>query len=106
MRRRALSGPSTAFEFTLHSTLAELADILAYIAERSPQGARNVQARIQAIIALLVKYPHSGQLTSEDGLRRIVTPPYPYLIFYEATTEEVVIIGVRHAAREPEPPHG
>jgi len=25
--------------------LAELADILAYIAERSPQGARNVQAR-------------------------------------------------------------
>lgn len=81
--------------------LAELADILAYIAERSPQGARKVQARIQAITALLVQYPHSGQLTREKGLRRIVTPPYPFLIFYEATTEEVVIIGVRHAAREP-----
>jgi plasmid stabilization system protein ParE len=86
--------------------LAELADILAYIAERSPQGARKVQARIQAITALLVQYPHSGQLTSESGLRRIVTPPYPYLIFYEATTEEVVIIGVRHVAREPESPLG
>jgi toxin ParE1/3/4 len=82
--------------------LAELADILAYVAERSPQGARKVQARIQAITALLVQYPHCGQLTSESGLRRIVTPPYPYLIFYEATAEEVVIIGVRHAAREPE----
>jgi hypothetical protein len=35
-----------------------------------------------------------------------MTPPYPYLIFYEATSEEVVIIGVRHAAREPEPPRG
>jgi toxin ParE1/3/4 len=59
--------------------LAELADILAYLAERSPQGARNVQARIQAITALLVQYPLSGQLTSESGLRRIVTPPYPYV---------------------------
>lgn len=86
--------------------LAELADILAYIAERSPQGARNVQARIQAITSLLGQYPYSGQLTSESGLRRIVTPPYPYLIFYEAMTEEVVIIGVRHAAREPELPRG
>ena len=82
--------------------LAELADILAYVAERSPQGARKVQARMQAITALLAQYPHCGQLTSESGLRRIVTPPYPYLIFYEATAEEVVIIGVRHAAREPE----
>lgn len=86
--------------------LAELADILAYVAERSPQGARNVQARIQAITALLVQHPHAGQLTSESGLRRTVTPPYPYLIFYAATAEEVVIIGVRHAAREPEPPGG
>jgi toxin ParE1/3/4 len=81
-------------------TLAELADILAYIAERSPQGARNVQARIEAVTTLLRQYPLSGQLTSESGLRRIVTPPYPYLIFYEVTTEEVVIIGVRHAARD------
>ena len=82
--------------------LAELDDILTYIAERSPAGARNVQARIQALTTLLVQYPLSGQRTSESGLRRIVTPPYPYLIFYEATAEEVVIIGVRHAAREPE----
>jgi len=84
--------------------LAELADILAFIAERSPQGARNVQGRIQAIAALLAQYPQCGQLTSESGLRRIAAPPYPYLIFYEVTSEGVVVIGVRHAAREPEPP--
>jgi toxin ParE1/3/4 len=86
--------------------LAELADILAYIAARSPQGARNVQARIEAITTLLRQYPLSGQLTSESGLRRIVTVPYPFLVFYEATTEEVLIIGIRHTAREPEPPRG
>jgi toxin ParE1/3/4 len=27
--------------------------------------------------------------------------PYPYLIFYKATADEVVIHGVRHAARRP-----
>jgi len=40
--------------------LAELDDILTYIVERSPQGARSVQARIQAITAVLVQHPLSG----------------------------------------------
>jgi len=33
---------------------AELDKVLAFIAERSPQGARHVQARIQAVINLLL----------------------------------------------------
>jgi toxin ParE1/3/4 len=37
--------------------LAELADILAYIAERSPQAARKVQARIQAITVYHQRHP-------------------------------------------------
>ena len=86
------------------TALAELADILAFIAERSPQGARNVQRRIQTITSLLIQYPQSGQLTSESGLRRIVTTPYPYLLFYELTEADVIIIGVRHAARRLDEP--
>ena len=34
---------------------AELDKVLGYIAVRSPQGARNVSARIQAVIALLLE---------------------------------------------------
>jgi toxin ParE1/3/4 len=34
-------------------------------------------------------------------LRRMIVSPYPYLIFYEATADEIVIHGVRHAARRP-----
>jgi plasmid stabilization system protein ParE len=83
--------------------LDDLAEILAYIAERSAQGARNVQARIKAVIALPGQYPHSGQITSESGMRRIATPPYPYAIFYETTADEIAVLGVRHAAREPGP---
>jgi len=79
----------------------ELDEILAYIAERSPQGARRVHLRLRSITSLLLKYPHSGQKTSIGRLRRIAAVPYPYLIFYEATEDEIVVIGVRHAARDP-----
>jgi toxin ParE1/3/4 len=82
--------------------LAELNEALDYIEARSPQGARHVQARIQTIIDLLLEHPNVGQLTSNGRLRRMVVSPYPYLIFYEATTDEIVIHGVRHAARRPQ----
>jgi plasmid stabilization system protein ParE len=31
----------------------------------------------------------------------MVASPYPYLIFYQATEDEIVIHGVRHSARRP-----
>ena len=81
--------------------LAELDEVLTYIQERSPQGAHRVHARIRAVTDFLAKFPKSGQPTSNARLRRIVTAPYPYLIFYEATDEEVIIHAVRHGARDP-----
>lgn len=81
---------------------SELNEALDYIKAQSPQGALHVQARIQTIINLLLEHPHAGQLTSKRRLRRMVVSPYPYLIFYEATEDEIVIHGVRHAARRPQ----
>jgi toxin ParE1/3/4 len=86
--------------YTLRAA-AELDEVLAYIGERSPQGAHHVQARIQTIINLLLQYPGAGQLTSKGGLRRMIASPYPYLIFYRAAEGEIVIHGVRHSARRP-----
>jgi toxin ParE1/3/4 len=80
---------------------AELDQILADLAQKSPQGARHVQMRIQEIIDLLLTHPHAGQLTSKGRLRRLGAYPYPYLIFYRASEDEVVIHGVRHGARNP-----
>lgn len=79
----------------------ELEDILAYIAERSPQGAVHVHRRIQAITELVARRPRAGRPTSEPRLSRLTTAPYPYVIFYELTDDAVVVIGVRHAARDP-----
>lgn len=80
---------------------AELDAVLTYIAERSPHGARRVQRRIQSVIDLLLRHPRSGRPTSLPPMRRIAVTSYPYLIFYEASEDEVVILGIRHAARDP-----
>ena len=81
--------------------LAGLDQILDYIAVRSPQGARNVQARLQAIVDLLLRHPYVGAATEDPVVRRMTTNPYPYLIFYEVAGDEVIIHAVRHGARDP-----
>jgi plasmid stabilization system protein ParE len=81
--------------------LADLASILDYIADRSPQGAARIRTRIRAVTDLLLRYPRSGAVTDDPAIRRITTTPYPYLIFYEATDAEIIIHAVRHGARDP-----
>lgn len=79
----------------------ELDQVLSYIDERSPRGAHQVRERIKTIVDLIALHPHAGRLTDSPGLRCVVAHPYPYLIFYSATETEVVVQGVRHAARSP-----
>jgi toxin ParE1/3/4 len=79
----------------------ELQDIFAYIDDHSPLGGRNVKSRVHAIIELIASHPHSGRRIGERGLRRIAVFPYPYFIFYRVLADEIVIQGLRHAARDP-----
>ena len=81
--------------------LADLGSILDYIAAQSPHGAKRVEARLQAIIALLQVYPDVGVRTDDPVIRRLMTAPYPYLVFYEVTDTEIIIHALRHAARNP-----
>ncbi|MBI3418990.1 MAG: type II toxin-antitoxin system RelE/ParE family toxin [Proteobacteria bacterium] len=81
--------------------LADLEQILDYITEQSPQGASRVHARIKAITHLLLLHPLIGSPTDDPSIRRMTTPPYPYLIFYEARDEEIIVHAMRHGARDP-----
>jgi toxin ParE1/3/4 len=81
--------------------LADLSAILDYIAAHSPQGARRVQGRIQAVTDLLLLYPHISRRTNDPSIRRITAMPYPYVVFYEPTESEIIIHAIRHAARDP-----
>jgi toxin ParE1/3/4 len=81
--------------------LADLASILDHIADRSPQGAARVHNRIKGITNLLLQCPQAGVVTDDPNIRRMVTTPYPYLIFYEVADNEIIIHAVRHGARDP-----
>ena len=81
--------------------LADLDSILDYVSAHSPQGAKRIQARIQAIINLLSMQPHIGVRADEPAIRRLTTTPYPYLIFYEVTETEIIVHAIRHGARDP-----
>jgi toxin ParE1/3/4 len=80
---------------------AELDEVLSGIDRQSPQGARHIKQRLQTVIDLLLQYPQAGRLTNKSGLRRVVAFPYPYLIYYRASDNEIVIHGIRHSARRP-----
>lgn len=79
----------------------QLDRVLTSIAQHHPQGARNVQERIQAVMQMLLRQPYVGHPTARPGIRRFVASPYPYALTYRATESEIVILGVRHTSRRP-----
>jgi toxin ParE1/3/4 len=81
--------------------LADLNSILDQIAEHSPQGATRVNARIESVVRLLLSHPAIGVRTEDPAIRRLITRPYPYLVFYEIAEAEIIMHAIRHAARNP-----
>ena len=81
--------------------LAELDDTLTHIAAHSPRGADKVQKRLQQLLGHLLDYPLAGRPTDMSNLRVAIANPHPYLVFYLVLDHELVVVGIRHAARDP-----
>jgi toxin ParE1/3/4 len=82
--------------------VADLVGIADYLSERSPAGVRAVEARIRATVELLRQFPGSGRMLEQRSQVRVMPlVRYPYLIFYAVAEEELVILHIRHGAREP-----
>jgi toxin ParE1/3/4 len=77
--------------------------ITAYLAARSPLGARNVQLAMDATVTQLTSFPGLGRRQRSAGVRKIGVGRYPYNVFYtvDEQAQEVVIISVRHTSRAP-----
>ena len=82
--------------------IENLSEIGDYLHERNPAVARRVRAAIYTGLRNLLLFPHAGRSQSVAGVRKFVTPRYPYLIYYtvDETAEELVILSVKHPARE------
>ena len=82
----------------------DLAAIADYILPRSPVGARHVRDDILASARTLTHWPDIGRRQKVEGVRKLVTRRYQYLIYYafDKAADEVLILAIRHPARDRE----
>ena len=87
--------------FTPRAT-QDLVEIADYIRTHSPGAARRVRGAILDSLQNLVLWPEIGRKQTAEGVRKLVTRRYPYFVYYtvDAATEEIVILTIRHPARE------
>ena len=80
--------------------LAELDQILGYIREHSPLGARNVEARIRRAFDHIARHPEAAERVEQrPAVRRLPLARYPYVIYYEAGDDAVIVLRILHGAR-------
>jgi toxin ParE1/3/4 len=79
----------------------DLSSIGDYIRERNPQAAVRVRADILGTLQLLQRFPRSGRAQTVEGVRKIVTRRYAYLVYYtvDDAAREVNVVTILHAAR-------
>ena len=79
--------------------IADVEEILSYIALRNSTAAEVVDEVIELTVARIASFPYSAQATDEPGVRMAPAGRFPYLIFYSVVRNAVWILRVRHAAR-------
>jgi plasmid stabilization system protein ParE len=82
----------------------DLAEIADYIRERNPAAALRVRGAILDSLQNLVLFPEVGRRQTVEGVRKLITRKYPYLVYYtfDRQAEETVILSIMHSARERE----
>lgn len=81
--------------------LADIAAIAAHIERDSPAAAERALRAIEASAERLLLFPLLGRPTDEADVRELHIARWPYLIYYRATGGEIILLHVRHAARQP-----
>jgi toxin ParE1/3/4 len=82
----------------------DLVAIADYLYAHSPHAAQHVRATILRSLQNLILFPKVGRAQSVEGIRKLVTRRYPYLVYYtvDEASEEIVILTIQHPARERE----
>jgi plasmid stabilization system protein ParE len=82
----------------------ELAAVGDYIRTHNPAAAAKVRAAIVASLRTLTRFPFAGRRQTVEGVRKIVTRRYPYLVYYtvDEVGQAVVVLSIRHPSRQRE----
>jgi toxin ParE1/3/4 len=80
----------------------DLAEIADYWIDVSPAGARSIERGIRRTIDLISFFPRSGRvLEQRPDVRVMPVARHPYLVFYVTREDDVLVLHIRHGAREP-----
>lgn len=81
----------------------DLIEIADYIRKRNPAAALRVRAAILDSLQNLVLFPEVGRRQTVEGVLARDWQ-YPYLVYYtfDRNSEEIVVVSIRHSARERE----
>ena len=86
--------------FTPRAT-RDLAEVAEYLRDRNPSAASAVRGAILRSFQTLILFPAIGRPQNVEGVRKLVTPRYRYLIYYtiDEQTKELVVLAIQHPAR-------
>jgi toxin ParE1/3/4 len=92
--------------FTPRAT-QDLAAIGDYIRSRNPAAAVRVRGAILETLRMLLRFPRAGRAQAVEGVRKIVTRRYAYIIYYSVddAAQEIIIDTIQHPSRVREYSH-
>ena len=73
-----------------------------YLHVRDPAASIRVRGSIIESVQILLLFPRAGRRQNLEGVRRMVTRRYRYLIYYtvDEVADELVVVAVKHPAQE------
>lgn len=79
----------------------DLVDIADYLHAENPAAAVRVRGAILESLQLLAAFPSLGRDQSVEGVRKLVTRKYRYIVYYAVLTDAAVIsvLTIQHPAR-------
>ena len=81
--------------------LQDLREIRGYIAAASsPTIANRVRQHLRKRVRLLPANPHMGVTSNNREIRVLAPTRYPYRIYYSVQDDNIVILHIRHTARQ------
>ncbi len=79
--------------------LRQLRDARTFIAADNPDAADALVLQIEERARTLLTFPSAGR-PDVIGRRRLALPPTPYSLIYRVAETRIVILAVRHGARQ------
>ena len=84
----------------VRKALQDLEQEATYLAERSPQAARDFVVAVDRGISQLRDYPASGRPGRVAGTRELVLADWPYIIPYRVREDAVEVLRVFHTRQK------